>query len=755
MPEMYNTYYEYLEADEPERFSETDNVDYEYLGAEEARYQGYDSEEAEELYGFSVRDSVEDIDEGTDFGEEEQEASENQRDFEETDDGTGIAESYTIDGRVFKDLRQYILRLYQKDVSCHPLLDSDEQIELARVIRRGMLCDCHIMPEDPKVPEEYPYKLVDKTSRVLRRLHQTEEEKAWVEGLTDEELQKYISEGRAAQDKLISSNLPLVMDIASDEYNQMEYLDRVQAGNIGLTKAAQYFNPNKGFKFSTFATKLIVNEIRDQSKELKMQKAGPKTWKNHVATENDINRVCERMGGNFWMREITVDTDLPVERIRRQVGALLEQKVLLESVANGIISGIPENYDEILSKISVDGDPVIDRSSRIGQKTDIITGDGKPPKDNELSFEDYVRSFFRMSIKVKDVAPERLGSYVLRNYHDASSKREELRQFLLEHWEYTDKAAITELPNLIKEGCIWPELVQIERTRIWAGEEASDRGREDYRELLDTNHPTEAMAIILSEGYVPVRQADILKEAEIAEEYYSWICEIINICIRERLDGIDRELLEDIAQGEKYETIQARHQISPNTIKEHKDEIFRCIYDQTMESANCKNGQMLMKRLMLEYQASVVKKWKKSVLDRMVRDHYLDKEQFALRSRGEADSHRPPMEIFLKMTDRIHDAEQTVAEVIPRLLTPVRKIGQMLHEFIDSEEYAEWVRQWEEDGEDFDLDDEEDMTLDSTEDMDLESTENTNPGSVCDESSAAPSETDFNVIKAETAARAV
>ena len=107
------------------------------------------------------------------------------------------------------------------------------------------------------------------------------------------------------------------------------------------------------------------------------------------------------------------------------------------------------------------------------------------------------------------------------------------------------------------------------------------------------------------------------------------------------------------------------------------------------------------------------------------------------------------------MTDRIHDAEQTVAEVIPRLLTPVRKIGQMLHEFIDSEEYAEWVRQWEEDGEDFDLDDEEDMTLDSTEDMDLESTENTNPGSVCDESSAAPSETDFNVIKAETAARAV
>ena len=121
---------------------------------------------------------------------------------------------------------------------------------------------------------------------MLRRLHQTDEEKVWVESLTKEEKRKIIAEGRAAQEKLASSFLPLVMSIATAEYNQMEYLDRVQAGNEGLMKAIQYFNPYKGVKFITYATYLIRNEMRDQAKELKKQKSGPTIWENFVPTED-------------------------------------------------------------------------------------------------------------------------------------------------------------------------------------------------------------------------------------------------------------------------------------------------------------------------------------------------------------------------------------------------------------------------------------------------------------------------------------
>ena len=77
---------------------------------------------------------------------------------------------------------------------------------------------------------------------MLRRLHQTDEEKAWVESLDEEEKHRIIAEGRAAQERLISGNLPLVMDIAREVSSQMEYLDRIQAGNIGLQKAVQYYN---------------------------------------------------------------------------------------------------------------------------------------------------------------------------------------------------------------------------------------------------------------------------------------------------------------------------------------------------------------------------------------------------------------------------------------------------------------------------------------------------------------------------------
>ena len=115
--------------------------------------------------------------------------------------------------------RQYILALYKVDVTGQPVLDADEQIALARIIRCGMLCDCSIMPDDPKVPDEYPYKLADRTSKVAWRLNPSEEEKKWVESLTRDEKQRFILDGRAAQEKLISGTLPLVMSIAAKEHN--------------------------------------------------------------------------------------------------------------------------------------------------------------------------------------------------------------------------------------------------------------------------------------------------------------------------------------------------------------------------------------------------------------------------------------------------------------------------------------------------------------------------------------------------------
>ena len=195
-------------------------TDYDYLDREEAEYQGYDAED--DYYGYRVVESDSDEGDASEFDEPDSEESEEiDHEDEKQPDDEEDTDSYTLDGVVYKDLRKYVLALYKIDVTQQTQQRGEAQIELARIVRRGMLCDCSIMPEDPEVPREYPYKLVDKTSKVLRRLNQTEEEKAWVESLDDEEKRRVIAQGRAAQEKLITGNLPLVMDIARQVSSQM------------------------------------------------------------------------------------------------------------------------------------------------------------------------------------------------------------------------------------------------------------------------------------------------------------------------------------------------------------------------------------------------------------------------------------------------------------------------------------------------------------------------------------------------------
>lgn len=274
---------------------ERDYPDYDYLDDEEAIYQGYDAEgDSDYSVGFTVyepeqktetredpeknngdkesRDSEADenrdseVDESTDdddiWLDGDEDINENEEpddqlmiddseadadeeawyEDEESESGEKVSpESYVIDGNEYKDPRKYIQALYQRDARQYSQLKPEKQIELAHAVRRGMLCDCSIMPEDPVVPDEYPYKLVDKTSKVLKRLDQTEEEKAWVVSLSLEEKKEYIKKGRTAQEQMISHNLPLVMSIAGEKYKTLEYMDRVQAGNMGLLKAVQYF----------------------------------------------------------------------------------------------------------------------------------------------------------------------------------------------------------------------------------------------------------------------------------------------------------------------------------------------------------------------------------------------------------------------------------------------------------------------------------------------------------------------------------
>ena len=646
-------------------------------------------------------------------------------DNEVTPEQSASNESFSFDGRSFKDPRQYCTALYRKDMSQCSQLDAEEQIALAHIVRKGLLCLCGIVKEDrgklkrkrrhiatadpeerEKLEEELKKqeeeldklekKLVRRANTVFHLLDPTDEEKLWVNGLGRDKKNRFVVEGNAAQNKMAESNLPLVMSIAKSEYNQMEFLDKVQAGNLGLIKAIQYFNPYKGNRFSTYAKKLILHEIRDQANKLRIQKAGPKKWENFTPKATDIDRVIERMGGVYWMNQITSDTEQSGDRIKRQIAALLEQKVMMESVANDAISGFPVGYDEVLESVEEDFQETTQSEALIGgsagsgnsndydshysgkrPRFDIITGDRKPPKDiQELSFEDYVREFFGLVMNVKAIPCDLLGAFPHENRNDIKAKFTHMTDFLKEPekesknvpqkgpWGYTEELAIYDLSSLIASGSIWPEQLMIERAKSWGwlGLSGYETEFPDLSYFIDRDHPTESMALILLSKYTCLRQAHILASMRLTMEYFGWLCLILQLVGAERLNKRDDAILNDLADGKRYVDITDKHHVSSTTVSKAKDKVGLIVYDQIVESSNVENGSALMKCLIYRYQNRTIKKWNYEIISRMVRNHYVEKERFALRSRGEADGPRPFMEIFTKFAGKTKQVTEAVAE---------------------------------------------------------------------------------------------
>ena len=141
-----------------------------------------------------------------------------------------------------------------KEMARYPLLRADEEIELARQVRfLGKV-------------EELRDRLKQESN-----LNPTKLEIAEAFNLTLVQLNQQLYSGRIAKRKMIRSNLRLVVSIAKRYLNRgVPFLDLIQEGAIGLNRAAEKFDPDKGYKFSTYAywwirqgiTRTIANDAR-------------------------------------------------------------------------------------------------------------------------------------------------------------------------------------------------------------------------------------------------------------------------------------------------------------------------------------------------------------------------------------------------------------------------------------------------------------------------------------------------------------
>jgi RNA polymerase primary sigma factor len=120
-----------------------------------------------------------------------------------------------------------LVKRYLIEIAGHRLIYAEDEVRLGMAIRTGQLAEAELAERPPADP-----------------------------GRRDA-LSAAVAAGRRAHDAMVQANLRLVVSIAKlgkYSYSGVEFLDRVQDGNIGLMRAADKFDPTMGFKFSTYAT---------------------------------------------------------------------------------------------------------------------------------------------------------------------------------------------------------------------------------------------------------------------------------------------------------------------------------------------------------------------------------------------------------------------------------------------------------------------------------------------------------------------
>ncbi|MEA5566713.1 RpoD/SigA family RNA polymerase sigma factor [Anabaena sp. UHCC 0399] len=141
-----------------------------------------------------------------------------------------------------------------KEMARYPLLKPDEEVELARRVK--FLEDVKDLQDALQLElAEQPTK-----AQIAARLE-----------VTEKQLEHRLYQGRVAKRKMIRSNLRLVVSIAKRYLNRgVPFLDLIQEGAMGLNRATEKFDPDKGYKFSTYAywwirqaiTRAIANDAR-------------------------------------------------------------------------------------------------------------------------------------------------------------------------------------------------------------------------------------------------------------------------------------------------------------------------------------------------------------------------------------------------------------------------------------------------------------------------------------------------------------